>query len=933
MKKLFTSFQIYFLVFLLSGGFLNAQQDPQEWTILETYSIPGKASGLAWDGQYLYAGLYSSPGDDNLIYRIDPSDGSYSVQCSGPMEKCYGLTYDDGTGNLWSTDHPSSNEPGIAIQFEMDGDYVSEFDLPATYFSGIAYDLGAFWATCYYDPDGEVYQLTGNGTIMDQFAAPAAQPWDICLHDDDLWIVEYNDNKIFKIDRNGNVLETYDSEGIKPAGIVFDGQYLWYIDGPLQSNSNLYKVDLSGSGNPDVNVPVTEHDYGVVTENETAYWDCLVENNGTADLEVTFGTISGMGAEFIIWPEGSVVTVEAGGSALLDIDFNPTTAGVLDAVATLETNDPVSPEIELHLTGIGVYDGPHLEAGADSHDFGNVRVGAHTRWQLKIKNMGDEPLIVSGMTVNDPVHFYVDDRIEFPVTISTLDSAVLGVWFHPDTDASEFPATLTVSSNDPNQGTFEVALDGSGLLKEWEIGSVFWTYQIEDPIDASPKAIIGIQDVTGDGVEDVIVCSEDDFVRCFNGNSHGIADVIWAVEIPGGSVYHQNSISVIEDIDGDGHDDVVVGTAWADRSIVALSGYSGAQIWKYQTNAFGDGGWVYQVNVSYDYNDDGFPDVLAATGDDSADAGPKRVFCLDGKSGEVIFHTPFTGPVFSVIGIEDYTGDGQPDVVAGVSNNNETEASFYSIDGATGDAKWNFVTNGSAVWALSQIDDINGNGVKDIFAGVNNGEYYMVDPKTLFILNNGGIGNFTIVRSVVIDDITRDGFQDVLLASSAAKAIVLDGAEGGYALSVDVADKSWVVDRIGDITGDDQNDVVAGTLFSNNHAYFIDTYTQEILFSENYSSPLDAIKSISDINGGLVYGNGCRRTKRKIKLLFGWPRCTGERTRIQKTFQLRRSSTSAIRIHSHKPRLCVCKLIRVSMLPSGYLISTEKRLATFTQVI
>ena len=39
------------------------------------------------------------------------------------------------------------------------------------------------------------------------------------------------------------------------------------------------------------------------------------------------------------------------------------------------------------------------------------------------------------------------------------------------------------------------------------------------------------------------------------------------------------------------------------------------------------------------------------------------------------------GPNFAVIGIEDFTGDNIPDVLAGASNNAENQGKVYGING------------------------------------------------------------------------------------------------------------------------------------------------------------------------------------------------------------------------------------------------------------
>ncbi|NOX86263.1 MAG: choice-of-anchor D domain-containing protein [Chlorobi bacterium] len=843
MKKVFILLALIQYVLLLPAQ--NEKRDIQTWTIVATYTIPGKASGLAWDGTYLYSGLYSAPGDDNKIYKIDPSDGSYTLQCSGPFDKAYGLTYDDGSGNLWTTDHPGAYDPGKAIEFDMNGNYVSEFELPATYFSGIAYDDGDYWATCYYNPDGEVYKLDASGNVLDQFASPGQQPWDICLEGSYLWIADYNDDSLYKIDQSGTLLESHASENIKPAGIVYDGTYLWYVDGGLNVDSKLYKIDLSGSGNPDINVPITEHDYGIVTVDSTSTWACLIQNNGSAALQVTYGNISGSQSEYIGWPEGSSFTVDANSTYTMYISYTPGDTGTLDAVATLETNDPVTPDVDLTLTGTAVNPGPYLYLPQDSMDFGSVRIGATTRWEMEVTNMGSEDLTISDITFDDS-HFYREQRDTIPVTISPLETKIIGVWFHPDSE-DPVTATMSVSSNDTTQNPKVVPLMGEGLDKGWPMGDVFWNYTITDLYDSSPKAIIKIGDVTGDGVGDVIIASEDDYIRCFNGNSDGTGDVIWETYIYAGSVYSQNSLTTIEDIDADGYEDVIVGTAWGDRSVIALSGYSGKQIWKHQTDEYGDGGWVYQVDARYDYDDDGIADVLAATGNDGNGTGPIRVYCLEGRTGNSIWERPLGGPVFSVIGIEDFTGDGQADVIAGASNSNESEGYVYGIDGSNGNQKWQFVAAGTSVWALAQLDDVDNSGTKDFMLGDFSGQYYIVDPASLLTLYTSGIGNYLILRFVVLDDVNNDGYRDVLVAHSGPKAIILDGT-GGTFINTPINDKSWCVARTGDLSGDGINDILVGTLYSNNYAYMINGSHGNVMFDTNYGEAVDAIGSISDIN-------------------------------------------------------------------------------------
>ena len=143
-------FRIFALTLLISniipGWSQNSPSSPLTWSIVASYTIPGKASGLAWDGTYIYFGIYGVNGDK--IYKFDPSNGTNSLQCSGPFDDAYGLTYK--SPNLVTIDQPtSSSQPSVALEFTMAGAQVSTLTLPNHYMSGIAWDNGTWWVCTY----------------------------------------------------------------------------------------------------------------------------------------------------------------------------------------------------------------------------------------------------------------------------------------------------------------------------------------------------------------------------------------------------------------------------------------------------------------------------------------------------------------------------------------------------------------------------------------------------------------------------------------------------------------------------------------------------------------------------------------------------------------------------------------------------------------
>jgi hypothetical protein len=79
--------------------------------------------------------------------------------------------------------------------------------------------------------------------------------------------------------------------------------------------------------------------------------------------------------------------------------------------------------------------------------------------------------------------------------------------------------------------------------------------------------------------------------------------------------------------------------------------------------------------------------------------------------------------------------------------------------------------------------------------------------------------------------------------------MVIDGQTGSFVWTHGVADQPWNVDRITYVSGDGINDVIVGTLFSNNYCYFLDGTDGTELESISYGQAVDAIAAVSDAVG------------------------------------------------------------------------------------
>jgi outer membrane protein assembly factor BamB len=822
-------------IFVLTSLEISAQG---AWTIEQTFTIPGKASGLAWDGTYLYYGIYGSGGSN--FYRFDPVTAQATQLFSvSSVSNSYGMTYDGSS--LWIIDRGSTGN-SYALNVSLTGTVLGQFSLPQQYMSGIAWDDGNFWAASYYPDPGWIYKVNAQGNILQQFAPPQTQTWDLARQGDNLWVVDYNANMIYKTDLSGLVLESYPSIKARPSGIVHTGTHVWYVAGPLSANSTLYKVNPGGTGTPMAIVMPTTVQFGNALVGQTYNQNIDVTNIGTGTLNFSFQQPP-QGTNVSL-PSGNF-SLEAGQFASYLASWTPNEAGALSTTALLISNDPISPVITLNFTGQASTAAPSIAIDPASVNFGTIMAMSTRLQRINITNQGQATLTISNFLNTSP-WFYFRFPSDFPINVEPNQSKIIEAWFFPHF-AGDFQSDFFLFSNAPGQSSLLIPLTGQATPKVHNLGSVVWEFNIPTATDNSPKAIHWIPDITGDSRPEIIVASEDNYIRCFNGNGSGTGQVIWERNIYSGSLYQQQAIILGGDINNDGLPDLVVGTAWGDRSVVAINSRTGEIIWKYQTNQYGLGGWVYQVDATYDYNGDGFPDVLASSGNDQNGTGPKRVFCLNGKNGQMIWNYAFTGPVISVMGIPDVTGDGQPDVFAGGSNNGESQGRVALINGATGFLVWDFITAGTSVWGIAQMDDLNNDGKPELAAGTFNGVIYIFNAVNGNIMAQTSVGNNIITRLVRMEDVNGDGKADLALGYSGSLAMVLNGTNLQQIWTFACPDKPWNVARIPDVSGDGINDLIVGLLYQNNHVYVFDGTNGSILFTTPYPQAVDALAVVPDL--------------------------------------------------------------------------------------
>ncbi|HET9300326.1 MAG TPA: choice-of-anchor D domain-containing protein, partial [Candidatus Polarisedimenticolaceae bacterium] len=152
-------------------------------------------------------------------------------------------------------------------------------------------------------------------------------------------------------------------------------------------------------------------------------------------------------------------SVPAGAAATVQVTFDATglNGGDYGTAIVVATNDPGTPEVavpaHLHVTGA-----PDLQVTADLIDFGEVFVGAVTSRTFSVTNAGTDRLTVSAVGLEH--RDFATDRTSFALAVG--ETRTLTVFFGP-IDRGPTSTTLTFTSDDPDEPTVAVALQGSGV--------------------------------------------------------------------------------------------------------------------------------------------------------------------------------------------------------------------------------------------------------------------------------------------------------------------------------------------------------------------------------------------------------------------------------------------------------------------------------------
>ena len=206
-----------------------------------------------------------------------------------------------------------------------------------------------------------------------------------------------------------------------------------------------------------------------------------IKNTGVSDLEITgihktgiddntgedFTLIYGDGYSYCPNPGIESFVLAPNRYCYISIEFSPTFHGSQEAVVIIFSNDLDENPAFMNLVATGVTD---LDTDISSYDldFGNVARGNSKALPLIISNTGGERLDITGIALSDPGNFLYDRDGgglpcgSLPIEISSTSFCTMKVTFRPIEDGI-FNETMTLVSNDPDEGEFIIQLTGNGV--------------------------------------------------------------------------------------------------------------------------------------------------------------------------------------------------------------------------------------------------------------------------------------------------------------------------------------------------------------------------------------------------------------------------------------------------------------------------------------
>ena len=221
----------------------SSNESPKPGDIILQFPSPASSpSGLAWDGTHLWL---ADEGTDT-IYELDPSNGSVLSSFKSPGSELRGLVWDGE--HLWHSDNTTRH---LCKLDRATGAVLSAIDAPATHATTRVPELGGLtWDGKHLvcgTGDGwssRMNELDPNNGSLQRFFFTKGYPRALATNGTFIWNATDNDGRrlgiVYKYNlSDGLYVSQFDTPGLYPTGLAWDGESLWCVD---RETKTIYKL-------------------------------------------------------------------------------------------------------------------------------------------------------------------------------------------------------------------------------------------------------------------------------------------------------------------------------------------------------------------------------------------------------------------------------------------------------------------------------------------------------------------------------------------------------------------------------------------------------------------------------------------------------------------------------------------------------------------
>ncbi len=205
-------------------------------------------------------------------------------------------------------------------------------------------------------------------------------------------------------------------------------------------------------------------------------------------------------------------------------------------------------------------------------------------------------LTIDDIAVDDE-RFYVDQGVELPIELGPLDAVADRRLVQPAAPRRRTARPCRSRATTPIAGHRESFRQRRGQRATRSARSL-WTYTIDTGFDNSPKAMAAApgRQRRRRGRRDRVLRGRFRSLLQRQRGRHG-RRALGARDLRAARSTRRRACRSSKTSTRTAVPDVIVGAAWGGRLIRAISGATGDELWTHDTDEYGDGGWVYQVDV------------------------------------------------------------------------------------------------------------------------------------------------------------------------------------------------------------------------------------------------------------------------------------------------------------------------------------------------